>query len=266
MSEPRHQDVDAALLAHADLGLRPDAEHAILDAVSRRVGGRRRRRRLAAGRLSPVFAVLGTLVVAAGAAAATGLWNPSLGDDDRGRPSASASEVPAEQLERFSILRRPAAAADRDAVTEGALRYLNGRFAGVRTERIRAARPSGSPQRLLVVPVERSDTGIRDALCLYAVEGEGGGIGCWSTSQVLAGQATLTLLPPSDRRGSPADPDSLRPGAAGAVVIGVAPDGVATVAATDGTRAPVRDNVFAIASRGGGVTWLSPDGDVVSPP
>lgn len=165
MPDPDRDPIDDALRAHADLGLDPNRETTIVDAVMRR---RDAPQPVTPVRRRPAVVLAGTLAaisLAGVAAAATGLWNPSLGDDQRGRPTASQSEVPGEQLDRLSILRRPANATDRDATTESALRFLNSRYEGVRTQRIRAAQPAPAGQRYLLVPVERSD-GITDALCL----------------------------------------------------------------------------------------------------
>lgn len=266
MSDDR---IDAALRAHADLGLDPAGDRPIADAVllRRRAPGAAVRRSRLPRLLTPVAAGFAALALTAVAAAAIGVWNPSLGDDRRGHPTSGTSDVPAEQLERFGVLRRPANATDRDARTAAALRYLNGRFEGVRVDRIRAVQPAPGGRRYLVVPVERSDSGVADALCLYAVDREGGGIGCWSTAQVLDGRAQLVAL-----RGAPetgpagGDPAGLRPDATRATVIGLVPDGVATVLTADGRRAGVHDNVFALSTArpdGAATTWLDAKGNVV---
>lgn len=271
MSKSLDEPIDAALRAHADLGLDPNEKPVIVDPVGGRVTGARagifKRRRWPA-----LVSGLAALSVAGVAAAATGLWSPPLGDDQRGHPSASTSEVPASQLQHLAILRRPADGADRDAITQSALRYLNDRFQGVRTASIRAAHGSASGQRILIIPVERSGSGIRDALCLYSVEREGGGIGCWTTQQILHGEAVLIALPASTSSEPQRldDPQSLRPDAAGARVIGLVPDGVATVTTTAGARASVEDNVFNLTVNGlradqiaDQITWLNASGQVV---
>ncbi|MEV4418355.1 RNA polymerase sigma factor [Patulibacter sp. NPDC049589] len=208
-----------------------------------------------------VAATLTGLVAAGGAAAATGLWSPSLGDDDRGRPSASASDVPADQLAAFAVLRRPATDADRGAAARAALRYVGGRFSGVRTDRVRA--PAGAPGTVLV-PVARSSTGAADALCLFAPDraAGGGGISCWTTRQIREGHGSLVAVRlvtrdavggqerPADGAGgtdrATAEGAGAQPAVAGGRRIGLVPDGVAAVRGDDGTTAPVRDNAYVL--------------------
>ena len=266
MSTPHDDPIDRALRAHADLGLDLDRGPAIVDAVGRRVAGTRSGSPGVARRLTTVIVGAAVTVSAAGAAAAaTGLWSPSLGDDHRGHPTVATSDVPAKQLQHFGVLRRPADDTDRDAITQGALRELDTSFQGVRTQRIRAVHGRAADRRYLIVPVERSGSGAQDALCLYAVDEEGGGVSCWSTQQLLHGAAVLVALPSTAhaRPRSASDPQSLRPTTAGAVAIGLVPDGVETVVSSTGERAEVHDNAYTLTTEAPGrtsVTWLDSHG------
>jgi len=94
---------------------------------------------------------------------------------------------------------------------------------------------SGGP--VVLVPVQTrnaavSQPAIQDALCLYypqSVSGLSDDIGCWSTAQVLAGQAFAGL---------------------GTHEFGVVPDGVTSVNVSLGSWAqsvPVTDNFFDVS-------------------
>jgi hypothetical protein len=258
-----NDDLIVKLRRHGDLGLDlcHDPENACCaeERLHRSSWRWRGRRRWAV----PVV-VTATLTVAT-AAAATALWSPTLGDEQRGRPTPSAADVPADQLRRFGVLRRPVGAADRDATTERALRYLDRRFDGVRVQRIRAVDQDG--RRLLIVPVERAGDGRRDLLCLYAVDIEGGGIGCWTTAQIARGRAVLLALPPA-RAESPRsvrNPEALRPDPGAGVALGLAPDGVDRVA-VNGATGRVTDNVYVLpawALNDPPATWVDEDGEEV---
>jgi hypothetical protein len=264
MSQPHDDAIDSALRAHADLGLNLDGKPAIVDAVSRRIAGTRSPR-FTRRWTTVLIAAAATLSAAAAAAAATGVWSPSLGDDHRGHPTAATSDVPASQLQHFGVLRRPADNTDRDALTQRALRDLDARFEGVHTQRIRAVHDTAEARRYLIVPVERSDSGAQDALCLYSVDHEGGGISCWSMQQVLDGQAVLNALPATQdtRPRTATDPESLRPTTLGATAIGLVPDGVDTVVSSDGASTEVHDNVYVLTTQAPGrvsVTWRDSHG------
>lgn len=236
------------LRALADLGLAPDAQQPMTERVIARVTAprpHRARRRLAVTprrlNLSALAATMGVLAVGATATAAVGLWDPPLGENQPTQATAGSSEVPAEQLDRFGVLRRDATAEDRDAATRNALRYLSDKYQGVRTDRIRA--PAAG---LVLVPVEEAvATGDRDALCLFATDNAGGGVGCWSTQDVLAGRAVLIALPEQTAAPTSTTAASLRPTAEGGTVTGLVPDGVTTVE-LNGRRAAVTDNAFTL--------------------
>lgn len=259
----------AELRAHADLGLEPGGERAMLARLRTRLDngagahGRDRRWPLRPRRAGLLAAITGLLVAGGVATAATGVWNPPLGDDDRGRATASPTDIPADQLRRFGVLRRAATATDRDAATLKALRYLNAGFQGVRTERIRA--PQGQPAgRYLIVPVQRwAATGAANALCLFTRDSEGGGIGCWTTAQILSGEAIVLALTASRTVGNSLGGDG------DGTLIGLVPDGVTAVSADGGnTRVEAHDNVFVVPMRGNAGSppnpiWFDADGNEV---
>jgi len=217
--------------------------------------------------------VLGAGAIVLGGAAvsaATGLWNPPLGNDDAGHASRGSSDVPADQLASFEVLRRAATDADRDAAAANALRYLDDAFIGVRVERIRA--PAGAPSdRYLIVPVERSElAGVDDALCLFAADpsAAGGGVGCWSSAEIQRGHAALIELPTASSTSPTAgDLDSLRPSTANAAVVGLVPDGVARVRLGPASAA-VNDNFFSLPLPAGAsatdVVWEDADGAAIA--
>jgi len=258
----------AELQAHADLGLEPNGEDAMVGRLRERLASGvpaqpiHRRGLLRPSRAGVLASLTGLLVAGGVATAATGVWNPPLGDSNRGHPTASSTDVPADQLQRFGVLRRLATAADRDAATLKSLSYLNARFEGVRTDRIRA--PEGLPaDQYLIVPIQRwTATGITDALCLFATDNDGGGTGCWNTTQILAGKAIMLALSPSHTDGSAIS-------AGRGTLIGLVPDGVTAISAGVGqARVAVHDNVFVAPITGNAgappnPTWFDADGNEV---
>lgn len=84
----------------------------------------------------------------------------------------------------------------------------------------------------------------------------------------------LALPAPATSNPRPIDPQrpdlqGLRPGAQGGTAIGLVPDGVDSVAGADGTRAPVRDNVFGLPTtrlNPEEITWIDAAGEVVKRP
>jgi hypothetical protein len=157
---------------------------------------------------------------------------------------------PADQLAALAVLRRPQSDADRGALSQEALTYINDYTKGVRTAWVRLL-ATVDGEAFVLVPVEERDatasTGgapsasapLRDALCVYAVETVGvfaiNGA-CWSLSEVDAGTASVAFENQ---------------------FFGLAPDGVteATLASPGVAplSAPVAGNFFEIAlPRAGG--------------
>ncbi|WP_244406500.1 hypothetical protein [Patulibacter medicamentivorans] len=264
-----------------DPSLRDNLANAAERLASEQVG-RRRRRRIALG------ATVATLAIAGGATAATGLWTDSIGDDQRGRSPVAADGPPAEQIERFAVLRRDAEPADRSPEVRRALKYLDPDYQGVRVEYVRSL--SGDPANPgpILLPVTDWRKGpIRDALCLYSPEprgNDGGGVSCWSLEQILRGDAVL--LSRTEAKPTGARLEALKKCAAAArhkvqkntvcqappappglvTYRGLVPDGVASVRIGDEPGAPsveVHNNSFALTTTGGGpatVRWLKADG------
>jgi hypothetical protein len=221
------------------------------DRLARRDASRRRRARFAA------LATTGALVLGGATAAATSFWQPQLGDDRRGHPTASDSSPPQDQLDRFGVLRRAADAADRGEQTRYALSFVDpNTYTGIRTDYVRylGAKPDG---RAYVLISAESALGQANVLCLWSQDVEGGGVSCWTTDQILAGKAALLEI------GMPDDspPVKLRHDAQGRLrpvggppmsaskqrYSGLVPDGVAAVRLTDAhgsVTVDVHDNFF----------------------
>jgi hypothetical protein len=213
------------------------------DRLARRAARRRRRVRI----FAITIALLGLLSTAA--ATATLFWQPQLGNDSQGHPTASTSDVPADQLALLSVLRRPQTDADRGAAGRYAASWLGRQFRGVRTDSIRVL-TNGA----VLFSAEHSPSG-DNALCLFLADTEGGVISCSTTDQLKRGGTALLTMPPPDikfrtkngklvlRNGRPipvpGSPTSPRP----ARVVGIVPDGVAAVRFGE-TTVPVHDNAY----------------------
>lgn len=282
------------------MSILPELSGKLSEIAERRAGARRRsRRRL---RMSG-FTVVGVLAVGGAATATTGIWSPQVGDERRGHPTVSATSVPEAQAERFGVLRREAAPADHGEQVRYALRFLDRRFKGIRTDSVRLLHVGtpGSPVDAgqILVPTVSKD-GIRDALCLFSIDPvDGGGLTCWSTAQILAGEATNGMLHEDQpepgsaegkarrrailrasreakRRGqtSVVMPPSARATTGQARVNGLVPDGVARVVWRRGRETQtivVHDNYYGVsmAVRVNGprprstIAWLDADGKVL---
>ena len=149
-----------------------------------------------------------TLTAFAGTAfAAVAIWTPLLGNPRYGyNPGAATSAPPAAQLEALAVLRRPQTAADRGALSQAALTYVNDYTSGVRTAYVRLLATVGS-EAFVLVPVEERDASaatlgvptesapLKNALCVYASDPSAAHIGvrCWSLADVIAGRAAATF-------------------------------------------------------------------------
>jgi hypothetical protein len=225
------------------------------------------------------FAVTGALGLGGAAAVAQTIWAPQLGDDRRGHPTASASSPPAGQLAVLGVLRRPATAADHGAQSTYALRLMDPSLEGIRTAYVRLlGTQSGGDLGFVLVPVASygspDGTGSKpDALCLFSRDTDGGGLGCFTTAELLAGAAVMEMYEPAPARPEAAPPTAAGLGAAsttaagleaasptagyervrgavnlaGSRVFGLVPDGVASVRVTNdlgSVTAAVTDNFF----------------------
>lgn len=199
----------------------------------------------------PVAIALAVAAFAGSAFAAVAIWTPLLGTTQYGyNPGAASTPPPADQLAALAVLRRPQSDADRGALSQEALTYINDYTKGVRTAWVRLL-ATVDGEAFVLVPVEERDatasTGgapsasapLRDALCVYAIATVGvfaiNGA-CWSLSEVDAGTASVAFENQ---------------------FFGLAPDGVteATLASPGVAplSAPVAGNFFEIAlPRAGG--------------
>ncbi|HLW94701.1 MAG TPA: hypothetical protein VKS25_04925, partial [Solirubrobacteraceae bacterium] len=178
-------------------------------AVAGRSSARRRRGVRVRGRwvARPVAIGLALAAFAGTALAAVAIWTPLLGTSQYGyNPGAATTAPPGDQLAALAVLRRPQTDADRGALSQEALTYINDYTKGVRTAWVRLLATIDG-EAYVLVPVEERDatasTGgapatsqpLANALCLYAIETVGvfeieGG--CWSLGDVYAGHAVLT--------------------------------------------------------------------------
>ena len=175
--------------------------------------------------------------------AAVAIWTPLLGNPQYGyNPGAATSAPPEEQLDALSVLARPQTDADRGALSQAALTYINDYTSGVRTAYVRLLGTVGSEAFVLVPVAERLATDatggvpnesapLSNALCLYVSNTSPlfTHVECWSLAEVIGGRAWAAF---------------------DGQFFGLAPDGVtvATLSSAAGPplSAPVNDNFFAL--------------------
>jgi hypothetical protein len=230
----------------------------------------RRRRRWRSRRTAAI--ALAVVAVGAPALAATQPWQPLLG-----RPAlhatpagTSTTSPPSDQLALLGVLRRSQTAADRGPITVALLKHLGPEQAGVRVASIRLLSSAAGAHAVLVsiehnANVAGNEPVERNQLCLLF---EHGGT-CSTTVSLVAGHFVAF---------------------AGSHVLGVVPDGVATVELhypdQQSRAATVNDNFFEvddapvtrpITAPGGGPTppvmsapsvlqWLDSNGRPIGPP
>lgn len=246
----------------------PEAKRAVLRAASRSATTQRRS-------TTKWIAVFATATVAIGgtAFAATMPWRPDIGDERRGRVTASATPVPSDQSAALSVLRRSQTPDDRGARVRDALSQLSGReLGGARTADVRLL-DQGPESLTLLVPVERSGTDgrsadgeafSRDVLCLFEVTDAGAAQRCGDVDALKAGD--ITVVTSSDRNIAVAN--------ASFQLAGLVPDGVATVEiATDDSRTfrgTARNNAYVVTGVGPipairAARWFNDAGDRIGP-
>jgi hypothetical protein len=207
------------------------------------------------------LAVTGALTLGAAVAVATTVWQPQLGDERRGHPTADLSAPPADELAALGVLRRESTSGDRGAQSIYALRLLDPSLRGIRTSHVRLLGSQSNGLGFILIPVqsyEAPDAGapsIANALCVFSRDSDGGGLGCYSMQQVLEGRAVGSFAQASQSGA----PTAESPPSAGShfmreqgfltdgVSYGLVPDGVASVTVTNrqGTiTVPVRENFF----------------------
>ncbi len=186
------------------MSLLPGLEAQLLDAATRtdpayrpvQIRRRSRLRRPGHGRAG-LYSVIGLLVFSGGAYASRGLWQPVLGNDATGHPTATHDAPPNRQLTHLSVLRRPQTDADRGIASSAALKAFRPQDGAIRTAAVRqlATLPNGAIAVLVPVDQRRAnDTAYarRDdaKLCLAVVPTRGPMDPpiCGPTSQVLVGE------------------------------------------------------------------------------
>ena len=145
----------------------------------------------------PIAVGIALLSLGGAGAAASSLWLSPAGNPLYGfNPGLTESAPPAAQLAALSVLRRAQTASDRGPGVQAALTDVNNFTTGIRSNYVRVlSTTSGGP--VVLVPVQTRNAAaaqpaIQDALCLYypqAGSGLSDDITCWSTAQVLGGQA-----------------------------------------------------------------------------
>lgn len=233
------------------------AERRSVTAPSTTRSRRRRRARFVALSTAAIVGVGGV------ATAATGLWNPQIGDGSDA-PSIARDAPPQAQLNALGVLRRPQTDADRSENSEYTLRFFGG-LRGVRLDYVRLLGTEADGAGYVLVPAAydgtdglrarsralkaQRDSGAADAppenplsatkdpLCLFARDpsGSGGGVNCFTLQQILDGRATMGRSP---ARGP-------------LTQFGLVADNVAQVRAGEPPTAPVvdvRDNFFEVTT------------------
>src|SRR4051794_30089378 len=180
-------------------------------AASRELHARKRRRVRRRGAVCAALLVL----ITPPALAATGVWRPQLGDGKGPAPEIATDQPPPDQLAMLSVLRRPQTDADRGVASQYALKFVDSpSIKGVRTDSIRLLAQSEQDRGIVLVPVARyapqplpklpADTppevlkainrpAIDNALCLYQLDIDGGGVACRSTADIREGRAWMML-------------------------------------------------------------------------
>lgn len=219
-----------------------------LEAAAERHAGRAARRRRQ-GRLAALVAAALLGLTGAGAATATFFWQPQLGNESQGHPTASPADAPPAQREVLGVLRRPQIDADRGAAARYAARWVGSDFRGVRTSSIRLL-SNGA----VLFSAEHGPGGA-DSLCLFLADREAGGITCTDTDRLRRGGLALITMPPPDvrfqtrngtlvlRDGQPVPVPGSTPSPQRVRITGVVPDGVAAVRFGP-TTVTVRDNAY----------------------
>jgi len=245
------------------------------------------------------LAVAGVLMLG-GVAAATTIWQPQLGGNRRGTPTASLSAPPADQLAEFGVLRRAPTAGDHGAQSTYALRFLDPSLHGVRTDYVRLLGTQANGEAFVLVPVQSyaaqdgEGPSITDALCLFSQDVDGGGLGCFSTQQILDGRAVESMGRPKPLAIAPSGATVTASGRShfqrvrgvtltDVVYFGLVPDGVTSIKLTSdqgSVTVPVHDNFFQAPLPGGETAapdhsntastptfeWLDPTGKVITTP
>jgi hypothetical protein len=210
--------------------------------------GQNRSSRLSAirGRAGRVAAIGATCLAFGGTAmAATGVWNPGIGDKapNTPPPAVSTTAVPAAMAESVGAFRRAPNAQDHGPAVEATLSTLGSQFAdGIRPDSVRYLEENASGEATILLSSERSiftsGKGMRlfgsgEPACVVIPDGGEAVPTCFGLDKILAGEAVSQLERIDHLTGK---------------AWGLVPDGVASVTARfgDGTihQIPVTDNHF----------------------
>jgi hypothetical protein len=201
------------------------------------------------------------VVAVTGGATASSLWLAPAGNPVFGyNPGLVSTPPPAAQLGALAVLRRPQTDGERGAGVHAALADVNNFTTGMRSNYVRVLATSRAGA-VVLVPVKRRDASaagaaaqlaIDDALCVYYPFSDPGSLNnnthCWSTEQLLAGQALAGI---------------------GNHEYGLVPDRVSSVLVTLGPwkkSVTVAGNFFDVTlPTGGGTTTSPPTGVPISP-
>ncbi|HEY4093954.1 MAG TPA: hypothetical protein VGM33_00490 [Baekduia sp.] len=233
-------------------------------AAARTLGGRAR----TSGFRSPLrvfLAACATLTVAGTAAAATGVWSPTLGGGDgQDAPQPAATPVPGDEQAMLGVLRRPQTSMDRGPEVQAQLQLLVGsEDRGIRLDGVRrlGTGPGGDTAIVLIPKESFGETSpaatkapTTDALCVSypnpapkVIGRRSSASSCWSLKQILSGGAVGVA--PVDQ---------------GYSYYGLVPDNVTKVVARrrDGSTAAadVHDNFFDLRSTSGDLADAVPVG------
>jgi hypothetical protein len=185
-----------------------------------------RPRLVRAVRLRSPVAIGIALLALAGGATASSVWLAPAGNPVYGfNPGLDSTSPPAAQLGALAVLRSPQTDGDRGPGVQAALADINNFTTGIRSNDVRVLETTRDGA-VVLVPVARRDAtavgataqpAIDNALCVYYPSSGTGSVRnnthCWSTQQLLAGQALAGI---------------------GDHAYGLAPDGVSSVLVTFG--------------------------------
>jgi hypothetical protein len=211
-------------------------------------------------RLRSPLAIGIALVAITGAATASSIWLAPAGNPVYGfNPGLASTSPPAAQLGALAVLRRPQTDTDRGPGVQAALADVNNFTTGIRSNYVRGLETTRDGA-VVLVPVKRRDAtavgapaqpAIDNALCVYYPFSGSGSLNnnthCWSTQQLLAGQALAGI---------------------GDHEYGLAPDGVSSVLVALGRwkkSVTVTGNFFDVTLPIGSGTTGPPTGVPISP-
>lgn len=208
----------------------PELEQMLTATAARHVrrAPRSRRVRIPMGRIPRLVGVAAACLAIGGTAmAATGVWDPPLGNKEY-PGTASDSPVPAALVEQLGVLGREQTAQDRSAEVEATLAG-NGLPEGVRLESVRYLGPGENGEATVLfsgVAASSLETDGEEPVCVARPFPDAAAplTLCFGLSRLESGMAIAVYLDLPTHRG---------------LALGIVPDGVATVTAEFGSAPPV---------------------------